>query len=297
MNVFTATDVWVTRNERDILRGVNLTVDDGELVALVGPNGAGKSTLLSVLSHDLVPSRGVVTLRGRALPDWTTADLALTRAVLPQSVTVAFPFTVVDVVRMGRAPYYRRAEAARDDEVVAEAMDEMGIGDLAERRHPSLSGGEQARVAMARVLAQAAPVMLLDEPTAALDLKYQELVLQALTRRVAAGATAVVVLHDLSLAEAGHRRWRGEGRYGGEASVLGAPIHEARRIEQRVDLVERLLDVEQDSNRLLAVTNDHAGISCLGECGCLLKASDNLIEELPYGSIRSLWRHGIVLFS
>ena len=202
MNVFTATDVWVTRNERDILRGVNLTVDDGELVALVGPNGAGKSTLLSVLSHDLVPSRGVVTLRGRALPDWTTADLALTRAVLPQSVTVAFPFTVVDVMRMGRAPYYRRAEAARDDEVVAEAMDEMGIGDLAERRHPSLSGGEQARVAMARVLAQAAPVMLLDEPTAALDLKYQELVLQALTRRVAAGATAVVVLHDLSLAAA-----------------------------------------------------------------------------------------------
>lgn len=202
MSVLAATQVSVTRGDRTILRNVTLTAETGELVALVGPNGAGKSTLLAALSHDMTPTTGTVTMLDRPLTEWNTTDLARTRAVLPQTVTVAFPFQVIDIVRMGRAPYFRRPEAAHDDAVVAAVMDEMGITDLADRRHPSLSGGEQARVAMARVLAQATPIVLLDEPTAALDVKFQENVLAAITRRVRTGTTAVVVLHDLGLAAA-----------------------------------------------------------------------------------------------
>lgn len=202
MTVCAATNVSVRRGEREVLRSISLSVAPGELVALVGPNGAGKSTLLSVLSGDLSPDHGETTLDGQTLSTWKTADLARKRAVLPQTVTVAFPFSVGDVVRMGRAPYHRSPEAAQDDEIVTGAMAEMGIEDMADRRHPSLSGGEQARVAVARVLAQATPVLLMDEPTAALDVRFQELVLKAVAKRVSAGASAIVVLHDLALAAA-----------------------------------------------------------------------------------------------
>lgn len=202
MTFLSARGLSVRRSDRDIVRDVTLDAGPGELVALVGPNGAGKSTFLSVLSHDVVPTTGAVTLDGRPLADWSNAELALARAVLPQTVTVAFPFHVREVVRMGRAPYHRKPEAARDDAVVAAVMEEVGITDLAERRHPSLSGGEQARVAIARVLAQDTPLLLLDEPTAALDIKFQENVLAAIRRRVDDGATAIVVLHDLALAAA-----------------------------------------------------------------------------------------------
>jgi iron complex transport system ATP-binding protein len=197
-----ARTVTVDRGDKTVLRDVSLTIAAGELVALVGPNGAGKSTLLSVLAGELAPRAGTAEIDWRAVGDWTTAALARTRAVLPQQVTVAFPFTVHEVVRMGRAPYHRTPEAAQDDDVVAAALSEMAIDDLRDRRHQQLSGGEQARVAVARVFAQATPLLLLDEPTAALDVRFQELVLRAVRRRVRQGATAIVVVHDLALAAA-----------------------------------------------------------------------------------------------
>jgi iron complex transport system ATP-binding protein len=202
MTTCTATAVTVERGERVVLHDVSVTVGPGELVALVGPNGAGKSTLLSVLAGELDPGSGRVEIDTTPISSWSTPALARTRSVLPQRVTVAFPFTVAEVVRMGRAPYHRSPEAAEDDTVVDAAMKEMAVDDLADRRHPSLSGGEQARVAVARVLAQATPILLLDEPTAALDVRFQELVLSAVSRRVRAGAAAVVVVHDLALAAA-----------------------------------------------------------------------------------------------
>lgn len=197
-----ATGVTVERGTRTVLRDVHVHAGPHELVALVGPNGAGKSTLLAALSGDVTLTAGSVTMGDRPLSQWSAGDLARARAVLPQNQTVAFPFTVTEVVRMGRAPYHRRPESADDDAVIADAMSEMAIDDLADRRHPSLSGGEQARVAVARVLAQATPVLLLDEPTAALDVRFQELVLRAVAQRVRDGATAVVVVHDLALAAA-----------------------------------------------------------------------------------------------
>ncbi|MGW4345148.1 heme ABC transporter ATP-binding protein [Streptomyces sp. NPDC004690] len=185
---------------REVLRGVDLAVRAGEVLALVGPNGAGKSTLLGALAADLPAAAGVVRIHGRPAAEWSAPELALRRAVLPQSAELSFPFPVADVVRMGRAPH--AADPAVDDAVVAGAMAATEVGAFAARPFPALSGGERARVALARVLAQQAPLLLLDEPTAALDLRHQELVLRLCRERARAGDAVVVVLHDLGLAAA-----------------------------------------------------------------------------------------------
>ncbi|MFJ9628354.1 heme ABC transporter ATP-binding protein [Streptomyces sp. NPDC101175] len=185
---------------REVLHGVSVPVRAGEVLALVGPNGAGKSTLLGALAADLPPVAGVVRIHGRPATDWSAPELALRRAVLPQSATLSFPFTVEEVVRMGRAPH--ATGPAEDDLAVAEAMAAAEVTDFAPRPFSALSGGERARVALARVLAQRAPLVLLDEPTAALDLRHQELVLRLCRERARAGDAVVVVLHDLALAAA-----------------------------------------------------------------------------------------------
>ena len=191
----------VTLGSNEVLRGVDIEVKAGELLVLIGPNGAGKSTLLGALTGD-IPARGVISLGGQLLQDWDLAELARYRAVLPQSNPVAFPFKVREVVEMGRAPWRKTAQEQFDDEAVSEAMRRMEIVHLAERPYPALSGGERARVSLARVLAQRAPVLLLDEPTAALDIRHQEAVLQLARERADRGDGVVVVLHELTLAGA-----------------------------------------------------------------------------------------------
>ncbi|WP_427922863.1 heme ABC transporter ATP-binding protein [Streptomyces sp. cg40] len=195
-----AEDLHVDLGRRTVLHGVSVVVRAGEVLALVGPNGAGKSTLLGALAADLPAAAGVVRVHGRPAAEWSAAELALRRAVLPQAATMSFPFGVEDVVRMGRAPH--AADPAEDDLAVAEAMARAEVTDFALRPFSALSGGERARVALARVLAQRAPLVLLDEPTAALDLRHQELVLRLCRERAHAGDAVVVVLHDLALAAA-----------------------------------------------------------------------------------------------
>ncbi|MFF4092019.1 heme ABC transporter ATP-binding protein [Streptomyces nigra] len=195
-----AAGLHVRLGEREVLGGVSMTVRAGEVLALVGPNGAGKSTLLGALAADLPPAGGVVRIHGRPATEWTAAELALRRAVLPQAADLSFPFTVEEVVRMGRAPH--AASPAEDDLAVAGAMAATEVSGFAGRPFSALSGGERARVALARVLAQRAPLLLLDEPTAALDLRHQELVLRVCRERARAGDAVVVVLHDLGLAAA-----------------------------------------------------------------------------------------------
>lgn len=195
-----AEGLHVRLGAHEVLRGVDVAARASEVLALVGPNGAGKSTLLSALAADLPATGGVVRLHGRPAAHWTAAELALRRAVLPQSASLSFPFTVEEVVRMGRAPW---ARAPRDDDAaVAAAMAATEVTAFAPRSFAALSGGERARVALARVLAQRAPLLLLDEPTAALDLRHQELVLRVCRERAHAGDAVVVVLHDLGLAAA-----------------------------------------------------------------------------------------------
>lgn len=192
--------VCVELGGKAALREVDLPVMAGEVLALVGPNGAGKSTLLAALAGDLPLASGRILLSGQPLNHWRAEELALRRAMLLQQVQLSFPFSVLDVVRMGRAPWSNTTASARDDELVTYAMSATDVANFAGRKFSELSGGEKARVALARVLAQDTGVLMLDEPTAALDLRHQELVLQVARARAAAGRAVVVVLHDLNLA-------------------------------------------------------------------------------------------------
>ncbi|MFD4692623.1 heme ABC transporter ATP-binding protein [Streptomyces sp. NPDC058463] len=206
---------------RQVLDAVDLTVRAGEVLALVGPNGAGKSTLLAALAADPAPGSGEVRIGGRPAAEWSAPELALRRAVLPQSAVLSFPFPVEGVVRMGRAPWAGTDREDEDDTAVAAAMAATEVTEFAARPFSALSGGERARVALARVLAQRAPLLLLDEPTAALDLRHQELVLRICRERAAAGDAVVVVLHDLGLAAA--YADRAVVMDGGRIAVAGPP--------------------------------------------------------------------------
>ncbi|MFB7558035.1 heme ABC transporter ATP-binding protein [Streptomyces brevispora] len=206
---------------RQVLDSIEMTVHAGEVLALVGPNGAGKSTLLAALAADLPAESGAVRIDGRPVTDWSAPELALRRAVLPQSAALSFPFPVEDVVRMGRAPWAGTEREEEDDPAVRAAMAATEVTEFAARPFSALSGGERARVALARVLAQRAPLLLLDEPTAALDLRHQELVLRICRERAAAGDAVVVVLHDLGLAAA--YADRAAVLHGGRIAVAGPP--------------------------------------------------------------------------
>jgi iron complex transport system ATP-binding protein len=187
---------------KEVLRGVDLEVRAGEVLSLVGPNGAGKSTLLGALSGDLEPASGEVRLWDRPISAWSALDIARRRAVLPQSHRVSFPFSVREVVEMGRAPWVGTARSDEDERRIAAALALTEAEAFAPRPFTSLSGGEQARVMLARVIAQDSGLVLLDEPTAALDLRHQELVGRLCRALAEEGRAVVIVLHDLDLAAA-----------------------------------------------------------------------------------------------
>ncbi len=182
----------------ELLHGVSLVVKPGEVVVLVGPNGAGKSTLMQVLAGDLVATAGSVMLDGKPIGSYRAHDLALRRAVLPQQSLLQFAFTVREVVEMGRSPH----DDTHDEMVVAveSALAATEMIPFAGRVYPSLSGGEKARAQLSRVLAQSAPLLLLDEPTAALDLRHQQHVMDIARDIASDGGSVIAVVHDLNLA-------------------------------------------------------------------------------------------------
>lgn len=192
----------VTLGGRAVLEGVTLEARAGEVLALVGPNGAGKSTLLGLLSGERRPDTGTATLDGRPLHEFAPLELARRRAVLTQDNAVSFPFRVREVLEMGRSPWARTPQLADDRAALEAAAAQADVSHLLDRRFTELSGGERARVSLARVLAQSTGIVLLDEPTAALDLRHQEDVLAVARELAAAGRAVVIVLHDLSLAGA-----------------------------------------------------------------------------------------------
>jgi iron complex transport system ATP-binding protein len=202
--VIEASGISVRIRDATLLDNLDLHIHGGEMVAIVGPNGAGKSTLLRVLSADLRPTHGVVKLQGQEIHIYPPAALASHRAMLSQHITVSFPFTVEEIVRMGRGSHATTAAQARVDA----AIDEVGLGGFRHRELPTLSGGEQQRAHFARVLVQLAcgeamhgpGVLLLDEPTSSLDLRHQIALADIARRRARNGTAIVAVLHDLNLA-------------------------------------------------------------------------------------------------
>jgi len=228
-----ARDVSVVAHGRHLLRDVTVDITEGAVTAIIGPNGAGKSTLISVLAGDIRAESGFVhyheraTKTRRCAPVATTIndrrntthnaadyseeyrdvaafrvkDLARHRSVLLQRSAVAFSYTVREVVAMGRAAW-ATTSPDHDERIVNHAMARTDTQRLADREITTLSGGESARVAVARVLAQNTPIVLLDEPTAALDIPHQERVLELASCLASSGGTVAIVMHDLDAAAA-----------------------------------------------------------------------------------------------
>jgi iron complex transport system ATP-binding protein len=198
--ILTITGVSAAFGRRAVLHDVTLKVAPGEFVAVIGPNGAGKSTLLKAIAG-LVPIAGTIAIGGTPLPRLSLAERARRVAYLPQGHVFHWPLPVADIVALGRLPRGAGADlSAADAAAVATAMQATGIAEHATRPVTTLSGGERARVAVARVLATEAPLILADEPTASLDPRYQLVVVDILRRHAAAGGTVIAVLHDLGLA-------------------------------------------------------------------------------------------------
>ena len=190
-------------DSRSVLRDVALEVAEGETLALIGPNGAGKTTLLRALSRVLRPKRGVVLLDGRDLWHYSMKDVAREMAFVPQESRIDWAYTVEESVLMGRMPHlgWLQREGQRDREAATEAMSLTGTMPLRTRLVTELSGGERQRAVIARALAQESQVLLLDEPTSNLDLKYQAEILELVcTLQRQKGLTVIMALHDLNYA-------------------------------------------------------------------------------------------------
>jgi iron complex transport system ATP-binding protein len=248
-------DVTVRAGAALILDGVSVRFEPGKLNVVLGPNGAGKTTMLRVATGLAHPTAGAVLYDGQSVAALEPEPLARQRAVLSQHVELAFSLAVADVVLMGRYPHYGRAPSARDREIVERALTLVGMADKREQAYPTLSGGEQQKVHLARVLAQiwsdergtngesgAHRYLFLDEPISGLDVHYQLHILQVVRGLLAPSITVVAVLHDLNVAfefgdrfvllERGRVAADGSDAHGIPASVLERVFRvRARRLE------------------------------------------------------------------
>jgi iron complex transport system ATP-binding protein len=202
MTYLAAQNLDVALAGRRVLNGISLSLSSGHLVALVGPNGAGKTTLLRALAG-LIPSDGAIQVGGEALSSLPLRERAKRFGYLPQGHMVHWPLPARDIVALGRYPHGATDPARlppRDAEAVLRAMQAVDVMEFAERRVTELSGGERSRVALARVLAVEAPIILADEPTASLDPRHQIDVMKRLRAAADRSVLVIVVTHDLGLA-------------------------------------------------------------------------------------------------
>jgi len=250
--------------ERLVLDGVDLTVQPGEVVALLGRNGAGKTTLLKMLNGLLTPARGTVMLGGRTLDELSLPERARRSAYVPQSITSAFPMRVIDVVLLGRRPYVTWRLSKDDIKIASDTLATLGLDAFAFRRFTELSGGERQQVVMAKALAQEASLLLLDEPTSDLDLNNQIGVMKRIRRVVddMDQRAAVIVMHDLNAAAAYADRvvLLHEGR----VESIGRPeevLTEANLA--KVFMVEASIDVAPADGRLRIHVHDEVNASVL----------------------------------
>ncbi len=202
-NAIQATGLMFRYRDDSVISGVDLAVKRNESIAVIGPNGSGKSTLLKLLSGILTPERGSVTVEGLPLKSLGRRAVSRRMALVSQEGSGQFPFTVADVVLMGRAPYLSgfQMERAGDHEKARLAMETTDIAGLADRPIGMLSGGERQRAFIARALCQDTPILLLDEPTAFLDIAHQVSLLALIGRlHTRHHKTIVSVTHDINLA-------------------------------------------------------------------------------------------------
>jgi len=222
-----------------VVSGVDLDVERGSLVGLVGPNGAGKTTVLRAIKGTIEPDAGTVRLNGDPTTDLSAREISRRVASVPQETSLAFDFPVRHVVEMGRTPHLGRFDGhgPDDERAVREAMDAAGVARFADRPITAVSGGERQRVLLARALAQETPALLLDEPTASLDVNHAVRTVELVRELVDGGRAALAAIHDLDMA----------ARYCDEIVVLAnGGVHAAGPPEQvlTADAVRAAFDAE-----------------------------------------------------
>ena len=200
-----AQSLALIRHGVPLVEDVDVSLDSGQILVIAGPNGAGKTSLLRLLSGELSPTQGIVELDGKSMSGYTANDLARRRAVMQQSESLRFSFSVRQVLELGRHPWH--GNRAQDEDAIDAVLKLADLNALADRPYPALSGGERARVQFARALVQLWPIepprpglLLLDEPTASLDLAVQSQILRLLRDLARRGLSVAVILHDLNQA-------------------------------------------------------------------------------------------------
>ncbi|MBD3192798.1 MAG: ATP-binding cassette domain-containing protein [Candidatus Heimdallarchaeota archaeon] len=187
-------------DDKMVLEGISLNMDAGELVAILGPNGSGKTTLLRCIDGILKPKKGRVFIDGEQIGKMKRRAIAKKVAYVPQSEGTPFPITVYETILMGRKPHIDWRPTTKDKQIVATIIQELGLEDFTVRKINQLSGGQRQKVYIGRALAQDTPILLLDEPTANLDLKHQLEVLELLRQQAEQGACVILAIHDINLA-------------------------------------------------------------------------------------------------
>ena len=187
-------------NNVSVLQNITFNVNSGDFIGIVGPNGSGKSTLLRNLDGILKPIHGTILLENQNLSDLSRREIAKIIGYVPQREVNIFPTTVFEAVLMGRKPHIKWTETKKDKKIVAQILERLHLGEFAIRDHNKLSGGERQKVYIARALVQEPKILLLDEPTANLDLKHQIEVLDLIFDAKKTGVTVIIAIHDLNLA-------------------------------------------------------------------------------------------------
>jgi iron complex transport system ATP-binding protein len=202
--IYRATDLAFRYDgaDHDAVHGVDLAIPRGAFYAVIGPNGCGKTTLLRLLLGALDPAVGAIRYDDRPLDDWKRRDLARRVGVVPQSEELVFPLSVRELVAMGRYPHQGtwRGETAGDRRAIRTALETCDVADLADRAVGTLSGGERQRARLARALAQEPDTLVLDEPTASLDIRHEMGIFELLRDLADGGVTVVMVTHNLNVA-------------------------------------------------------------------------------------------------
>jgi len=201
--MLTALDITVKYDGHTALADISVELGDGKLIALIGPNGSGKSTLIRTLNGTVIPQKGgCVKVGGIEIGSLSRREIAAEIAVVAQENETRFPVTVEEFVLSGRFVHGSTFgwETTADKAAAKKALDECGLADYARRLMDHLSGGERQRVVLARALASEAKILLLDEPTANLDVAHQVMMFRLVRERCRAGSSAIVITHDLNLA-------------------------------------------------------------------------------------------------
>lgn len=248
-----ATGVSFKRGQRQVLEGVHLSLAAGDMLALLGVNGAGKTTLLRCLLGLLTPSAGQVTLEGKPLTDWPRHQLARQLAYVPQAHVAPFPFSVREVVALGRLPHQglSQAETQADREAVDSALEQLGIAGLAPRPYTELSGGERQLTLIARALAQGARLLIMDEPVSGLDFGHQIRLLRHLERLAAQGYGILQTTHypDHALAYANRVAVLHQGRI--EADDVPAQVITAECIRRLYQVDVEIMPIPRGRHTLI----------------------------------------------